>query len=121
MSPRASPSIRFPSRIHRTPGAWQYRLVGPFSVEGMAAGSYSVALAFRFLATQLGGDFTWIPSVEIKKGENIAYECDFAGFWVRDIFLGSEPESVFGECKSFQGRFEERGYQSNGSPREGVR
>src|ERR1700674_1549987 len=41
---------------------WAYRVLGPFAVEGFALGSYCVAAALQFLAEEVAGACTWVPS-----------------------------------------------------------
>ena len=81
--------------------AWHYRTQGPFSIENYAHGSYSVALALRFLITTIDIEATWTPSLKITGPNQTDLECDFA-IWRRNTRFGTIDTSLlFGECKSF--------------------
>jgi hypothetical protein len=89
------------------PSDWRYRAMGPFSVENYADGTYAVILALRALS-RTPGPATWIPSVELKKGD-IRMELDFA-MWVQPGYESSSPVLVVGECKSGTRRFTDKDF-----------
>jgi ribosomal protein S27E len=84
---------------------WQYRVVGPFSVPGFAAGAYATVLALRLFSQNLGShaQITCSTSLEIKSGQGNLKEIDFTFWYLRDYFIeqDEEPVLVFGEAKSF--------------------
>jgi len=91
--------------------AWRYRTQGPFSVGDYAQGSYTVALALRFLTALAHADATWVPGLTIQ-GDKIdpPMEVDFALWWKRSELDRGEPILLFGECKSFKS-FEEKDFE----------
>lgn len=93
------PQGRVPAR-----DTWKYRVVGPFATAGFAQGGYSVALALRFLAYELGSRaaLTFSTSLELKtNGEKL--ETDFFAWRGKDTFerATQDPALLVGECKSF--------------------
>lgn len=83
-------------------GGWWYRTQGPFSVENCAQGGYAVALALRFLTSQMQSETTWVPGLEISEGNKVLGEVDFGIWWrPRSVFNADEPVLLFGECKGF--------------------
>jgi hypothetical protein len=96
---RCLKDISFP--LDQPPKEWYYRVIGPFSVEDYAHGSYTTAFALRFLIDEFHAAATWIPSFELSAGTK-KLEADFGMFWRKSLFQSySEPELIFGECKSY--------------------
>ena len=83
-------------------GDWWYRTQGPFSVENYAQGGYAVALALRFLTSQMHAETTWVAGLEISEASGVLGEIDFGVWWRREsAFDADEPVLLLGECKSF--------------------
>lgn len=78
---------------------WHYRVLGPFSTENYARGSYSAILALNHLVNTIRGSSTWVPSME-SRGKD-AFEFDFA-LWKEESDRGIKKQlAVFGECKTY--------------------
>lgn len=91
----------FPFPISKPPEkAWHFRTRGPFSIENYAHGSYTVALALRFLTETVNAEATWTTGIKIKN-KNIDLECDFAIWRKSERFKKGTLHQIFGECKSF--------------------
>ncbi len=104
-------TFAFPSA--RPPKRWEYRVGGAFASQDYARGSYTVALALRFLSRQPRLAMTATTSFTLREasqdGESPAQlEADFGAF-IREQRMDQRngDHVVFGECKTF-GRFEER-------------
>lgn len=86
---------------------WAYRLTGPFSLPGYAAGGYCAALSLRFFGAILkhGGDanVTWSAGQELESAPGKTIEADFILWYQRTQFFGNNypTDIVFGEAKSF--------------------
>jgi hypothetical protein len=83
---------------------WHYRTIGPFAVENYAQGAYVAALALKAMA---GNGFekpvTWMPSLNIFRGDADLGEVDFLAFYRRLFYWECYPEPVMviGECKTY--------------------
>jgi hypothetical protein len=90
---------RFAFPHHDPSRTWAYRPVGPFAVEGYAAGAYSALLAVHTLVDGSTYAATWTPSVEVDG----VGEVDFAMWRARRMrFVRRElPELILGEAKTF--------------------
>jgi hypothetical protein len=86
--------------------AWHYRSVGPFSIPDFAKGSFTVALALRFLAMLGHGDICFAPPFLLKTHAHRELESDLGAFLQPDILGRQCPFLILGECKSFN-RFEQ--------------
>jgi hypothetical protein len=84
---------------------WQYRAVGPFSVENYAQGSYCTVLALHTLAKISPYGLTWSPSLNLTPTRGDSIECDFAAVCARRAYEPRHITLVLGECKTFD-RFE---------------
>lgn len=87
-------------------GKWTYRVVGPFSIEKYALGSYTVALALNFFSGYLFGSATCMPSFEICKRSKAYVEVDFGVVWRSFFKRDNRPVIIFGECIT-RGSFDE--------------
>jgi hypothetical protein len=82
---------------------WAYRARGGFRVQGFGDGSYSVALALHCLLAERHEPDTWTTNFLL---EGVG-EVDFAAMISERRWTGpSQPEFVFGECKS-EGSFDD--------------
>jgi hypothetical protein len=89
---------------------WHYRVVGPFAVENYAQGAYVAALALWAIGGhQLLTSPTWMPSLNIHKGDKDLGEIDFVAFCEKFGYFHCCPDPIlfFGECKTYN-RFENR-------------
>jgi hypothetical protein len=98
--------------FQRTP--WRYRVVGPFSVPGFAAGAYATVLALRAFGhiVAIGeADLTYATGLDFVGVTPSPIEVDFTCWYRRRAILGrdEEPVLIFGEAKSFASE----GFKSN--------
>jgi hypothetical protein len=81
---------------------WSYKSLGPFALPKQAFGAYSVLLTVNFLRTHHRPATTPIFSFHAQRnGEEL--EADFMMFYRGSAFWERETETIFGECKSFNG------------------
>lgn len=82
---------------------WCYRPQGPFSIENLAQGQYSIALSLSFLAQILRTPFAWVAESNIEI-DCKSHEIDFL-LWNSEEGSSyrqyERPLLAFGECKSF--------------------
>ncbi len=94
----------FPLPMHspRDDIKWSYKSLGPFALPKQGFGAYSVLLSVLFLSTHQHPATTPVLSFRAnKKGEEL--EADFMMFYRGAAFWERETETVYGECKSFNG------------------
>lgn len=97
----------FPSATPPAAG-WYYRSAGPFAAGDYAHGGYTPALVVEYLRGFGSYRATWLPAFELVKNDQAELEADLAVFLGRDFPLTSRPLTLFCECKSMKGKFEER-------------
>lgn len=92
-------SFQFP--VTKPPrDAWEFRTRGPFSIENYSHGSYTVALALRFLTEKMDAESTWAAGLKIKN-KQVDLEADFAIWRKSERFKKGVIHQIFGECKTF--------------------
>jgi hypothetical protein len=81
---------------------WSYKSLGPFALPKQGFGAYSVLLTVHFLCTHQRPATTPIFSFHAtRNGKEL--EADFMMFYRNSAFWEHETETIFGECKSFNG------------------
>lgn len=90
---------------------WAYRTFGPFSLPDLALGNYSVLITLRFFSKLLDGAVTPSMSFTLKVG-NREFEVDLGMLFSWSKFSVSTVIPIFGECKSFWDRFDEKGIRN---------
>ena len=95
---------RFPLPIHdpRNELKWSYKSLGPFALPKQGFGAYSVLLTVLFLATHQ--DPATTPVLSFRATQNTKeLEADFMMFYRGSAYWERETETIYGECKSFNG------------------
>ena len=95
-------SFGLPSQNPKDEIKWSYKSLGPFALPKQAFGAYSVLLSVHFLATHRHPATTATFSFEAKR-QGKALEADFMMFYRSAAYWERETETIFGECKSFNG------------------
>jgi hypothetical protein len=95
---------RFPLPIHDPRNAlkWSYKSLGPFALPKQGFGAYSVLLTVLFLSTHQHPATTSVLSFRALQN-NKELEADFMMFYRDSAFWERETETIYGECKSFNG------------------
>lgn len=100
---RCLKSFAYPQGQPQRTSVWKYRVAGPFATPHYAQGSYSVALALRFLEHEIGSmeEFTYSTGLLLKR-KNVEIETDFYAWHNRHSFTraAGDPITLVGECKS---------------------
>ena len=114
--PRCLTVFSFPAGVPPL-NAWAYRVLGPFATSNFANGAYCVAAAMHFIEEKIAYKATMIPSFEMKKDGQAAFEADFGAFMTTGAFSHiTTPYLLLGECKSFN-RFESKRFRPGAKSR----
>jgi hypothetical protein len=94
--------FELPTHNPRNEIKWSYKSLGPFALPKQGFGAYSVLLTVLFLSDWQNPATTPIFSFRGKhSGEEL--EADFMMFYRSATYWERETETIFGECKSFNG------------------
>ena len=94
----------FPLPVHnpRNEIKWSYKSLGPFALPKQGFGAYSVLLSVLFISNYQNPATTPVLSFRAtKKGKEL--EADFMMFYRGAAYWERETETIYGECKSFNG------------------
>jgi hypothetical protein len=94
--------FELPTHNPRNEIKWSYKSLGPFALPKQGFGAYSVLLTVAFLSDWHDPATTPIFSFRANhSGKEL--EADFMMFYRSATFWERETETIFGECKSFNG------------------
>jgi hypothetical protein len=94
--------FELPTHNPRNEIKWSYKSLGPFALPKQGFGAYSVLLTVAFLSDWQDPATTPIFSFRAKH-EGKELEADFMMFYRSATYWERETETIFGECKSFNG------------------
>lgn len=82
---------------------WSYKIIGPFSAPGKAAGAYCVLLTAKFFNRDgiMGNATTTVLSFEAEKN-NVNIEVDLGLFYREGSYFDRSTELIFCECKTYR-------------------
>jgi hypothetical protein len=81
---------------------WSYKSLGPFALPKQGFGAYSVLLTVRFLSEYQNPATTPVFSFRATRNDK-ELEADFMMFYRSEAYWERETETIYGECKSFNG------------------
>jgi hypothetical protein len=94
--------FRLPTHDPREEIKWSYKSLGPFALPKQGFGAYAVLLSVLFLSNYQRAATTPIFSFRATK-QGHEFEADFMMFYRSATYWERETETIYGECKSFNG------------------